>query len=160
MHRRIPRNQELVGLIVLLFAGALLLTVIARNAKAWPAPESLRTYSASASQDCAGRGAWKFGIWIDITQQDMIVISVYEAPSFESPVTFSFPSGAFNKHDAVLYRFGGIQESLSGKVEFFQAVQAITIEGRFNLQTPSGEQFIGKFKAEWGDVVINCDLLE
>ena len=160
MHRRIPRNPLFFGLIVLLFAGALLLTLIARNAQSWPSPESLRMYPASASQDCAGRGAWKFGVWIDITQQDVIVISIYETPSFESPVTFSFPSGAFNKHDAVLYRFGGIPDPLTGKVEFSQAVQAITIEGRFNLQTSRGEQFIGKFKAEWGDVVINCDLLE
>jgi hypothetical protein len=117
-------------------------------------------YFASASQDCTGRGAWKFGIWIDITQQDVIVISVYEAPSFESPVTFSFPSGSFNRHEAMIYRPGGLQEPLAGKVELSHAVQAIPTDGRFDLQTPGGEQFIGKFKAEWGDVIINCDLLE
>ena len=159
MHRRISRNQVFIGLIALLFAGALLLTLLARNTQSWPSPESLGMYSASATQDCIGGGAWKFGVWIDITQQDVIVISIYETPSFESPVTFSFPSGIFNRHDAVLYGPGGSQQALAGKVDFSQAVQAIPIEGRFNLQTPRGEQFTGKFKAEWSDVVINCDLL-
>ena len=63
MHRRIPRNPLFFGLMVFLFAGTLLLSLLARNLQSWPSQEALRTYSASAGQDCAGRGAWKFGVW-------------------------------------------------------------------------------------------------
>ena len=117
-------------------------------------------YSAYARQDCTEKGDWRFGVSITITQQDVIIISVYEQPGFEAAVTFSFPGGILTKHEAVLAGLGGKQEQLTGNVGFSQAVMSIPFAGRFNLSTAGGKQFIGKFGAEWGDVVMNCDLMK
>ena len=117
-------------------------------------------HPAYAKQECKEKGDWRFVVSITLGQQDVISISVNEPPSFESPVTFSFPGGIIRRREAVLSGRGGVQEKLSGKVDFSQAIMSIPMTGRFNLQTAGGKQFIGKFRAEWGDLVMNCDLMK
>jgi hypothetical protein len=161
MHRPTSRTQIVLAVIIVLWmADVALLTFVRRNPKPWPPQEPLRMYSAYAKQDCTEKGDWRFGVSINITQQDVIIISVYEQPGFESPVTLSFPGGITHKHEAVLAGMGMTQEKLDGKVEFSQLVMSIPFAGRFNLRTAGGKQFIGKFGAEWGDLVINCDFMK
>ena len=161
MHKRPSRIQIILAVIVLLWiADVALLSYVRRNPWPWPPQEPLPMYSAYAGQHCTAKGDWAFGVSISLTQREVISISINEAPSFESAVTFSFPGGILTKHEAVLAGLGGKQEQLTGKVEFSQAVMAIPMTGRFNLQTAGGKQLVGKFKAEWGDVVMNCDFMK
>jgi hypothetical protein len=88
----------------------------------------------------------------------VISISIEEAPSFESAVTFSFPGGILKKHEAVLSGLDGKKEQLTGR--FSRAIMSIPMAGRFNLETKGGKRFVGKFTAEWGDLVLNCDLMK
>jgi hypothetical protein len=161
VHRRFSRIQIILAVIIVLWiADVALLSIVRRNPGPWPPQELLPMYSAYANQGCTEKGDWKFEVSIIITQQDVIIISVSEQPGFESPVTFSFPDGITHKHVAVLAGMGMTQEKLDGKVEFSQAVMAIPFAGRFNLRTAGGKQFIGKFNAEWGDLVINCEFMK
>ena len=150
----------LAGIVLLWIADVALLGYVRRNPRPWPPQEPLTLYSAYAGQHCTAKGDGAFGVSITLTQRDVISISIEEPPSFESAVTFSFPGGILKKHEAVLSGMSGKQEQLTGKVEFSQAVMSIPMTGRFNLETKGGKRFVGKFTAEWGDLVLNCDLMK
>jgi hypothetical protein len=158
---RPSRIQIILAVIVVLWiADVALLGYVRRNPRPWPPQEPLPLYSAYAGQHCTAKGDGAFEVSITLTQRDVIVISIEQAPTFESAVTFSFPGGILKRHEAVLAGADGKQEQLTGKVEFSRAVMSIPMTGRFNLETTGGKRFIGKFTAEWGDLVMNCDLMK
>jgi hypothetical protein len=78
----------------------------------------LPLHSAYAGQHCTAKGDGAFGVSITLIQRDVISISIEEAPSFESAVTFSFPGGILKKHEAVLSGLDGKKEQLTGRVDF------------------------------------------
>jgi hypothetical protein len=133
-------------IVILWIADVALLSYVRRNPRPWPPPEPLPLYSAYAGQHCTAKGDWAFGVSITLTQRDVISISINEAPSFESAVTFSFPGGILKKHEAVLSGVGDTQENLMGKVEFSQAVMSTPMTGRFNLETTGGKRLSGSLR--------------
>ena len=47
-------------------------------------------------------------------------------------------------------------EMLNGDVKFKRVEEGIPVVGEFDLRSGNGNQYKGKFKAEWGNEIIMC----
>jgi hypothetical protein len=71
-------------------------------------------------------------------------------------VTFSFPDETMRDGNALLLRPAGFPEQLTGRVWFPRVDEGKPVEGRFSLTSESGQQFDGKFIAEWENQAVYC----
>ena len=86
----------------------------------------------------------------------IIDISIYHSPDIKLPVTFSFPDERMRDGNALLLLPVGLPEELTGKVWFQRVGEGKPVEGRFSLKSERGEQFEGKFIAEWENQAVYC----
>jgi hypothetical protein len=118
--------------------------------------ESIKVFDATINRDCAPWDGAAFTLSIPDGSGAFIDVSIWQSPDFIFPVTFSFPDQTGRVGNAVYRSADGSFEALSGKVFFWRVEQGIPVEGEFNLVTGAGQQFKGKFKANWGDFLALC----
>lgn len=117
--------------------------------------ESVQNFPATINRDCAPWDGSAFTVSIPIAES-VINISIYQLPGIRHPVTFSFPDEIMRDGIALLLLPVGSPERLTGKVSFQRVEQGEPVEGNFDLATEAGQQYKGKFKAEWGNVIAYC----
>ena len=115
----------------------------------------IQTYSATINHDCAPWDGSAFTVSIPL-QSSVINISIYQPPDIKRPATFSFPDETMRVGNVLLTLPIDRHEQLRGTVIFQHVEQGLPVEGRFDLITETGQQFQGKFIAEWGDEIIYC----
>lgn len=136
--------------VTLLIFGIAWLTFANRN------KEPIQVFPATINRDCAPWDGSAFTLSIPTEDGIIINISIWQSPDIKLPVTFSFPDETGQIGVAyVLPETDPLQE-LSGEVSFTRIEEGIPVEGVFNLENKSGEQYRGKFKAEWGNEVVYC----
>ena len=113
-------------------------------------------FPATINRDCAPWDGSAFTVSIPIRDGASITISIYQSPEITLPVTFSFPDETGRTGSTFLLLAVGAPEELNGKVSFPRIERDIPVEGKFNLFAETGEQFKGKFKAEWGNEIVMC----
>lgn len=139
----------LVGMIVLLL-GVAWYTIPGKNRAV------AQTFPATIQRDCAPWDGAAFTVHIPLQTANAISISIWQSPEIPSPRTFSLPDNTSQVGNASLMHSGGLPEQLSGTVSFSSVKQGIPTEGRFELSTESGQQFVGKFQAKWDDQIVLC----
>jgi hypothetical protein len=114
--------------------------------------------AATVDIDCgpADGPAFTISIPVEGAPGSMIMISIWQTPDFKLPVAFSFPDETGQVGNASYRLASGSSEQLSGQVSLKQVDQANPIEGQFDLTSESGEQFSGRFQANWGLMTIPC----
>jgi hypothetical protein len=115
-----------------------------------------QTFPATINRDCAPWDGSAFTILIPISDKANIAISIYQSPSIRRPMTFSFPDETMRVGNASLLFQDNSSQQLSGRVFFQHVEQGVLTEGKFDLHTETGEQFKGRFQAEWGNEVVMC----
>jgi hypothetical protein len=118
-------------------------------------PTPLQLFPAVIKRDCAPWDGSAFTISMPF-EESVINISIYRSPNIRLPVTFSIPDETVRDGNALLLRAAGFPEQLTGKVWFPYVDEGKTVEGRFSLTSESGQQFDGKFVAEWENQAVYC----
>ena len=139
-----------VGLIILLF-GITLVNFSVRDQT--PA----QIFPATVNRDCAPWDGSAFTVSVPIMPDGTkIDISIWQSPDIKFPVNFSFPDATGQVGNALLLLPVGLPEQLTGNVFFQRVDMENPVEGEFDLISENGEQFKGKFVAEWGNMVVYC----
>jgi len=114
--------------------------------------------AATVDRDCgpADGPAFTISIPVEGAPGSLIMISIWQSPDFKLPVTFSFPDETGQVGNASYRLASGSSEQLSGKISLQHVNQASPIEGQFNLTSEGGQQFSGRFEANWGLMTIPC----
>ena len=136
-----------IGLLIL---GIALFTFPARN------QQPAQILPATINRDCAPWDGIAFTISIPYDSTTVIYISLWQSPSFNFPVTFSFPDVTLRVGTAYSVMELDPLEELRGTVSFERVREGTPVEGRFRLTSARGEMFEGRFVAEWGDSVPMC----
>ena len=137
-------------------AVALLILGIAWFTYANRSEEPAPMFLATINRDCAPWDGSAFTLSIPAEDGTIIHISIWQSPDIKLPVTFSFPDQTGQIGTAYIRPELHPLQQLSGEVSFKRVEEGIPVEGAFNLETESGKQFKGRFKAEWGNEVVYC----
>jgi len=143
------RFAVIVVLLILIF-GIALLSFSTRN------QDPAQTFPATINRDCAPWDGAAFILSVSMRDENIISISIWQSPDIKVPVLFSFPGGARQLGNATYRSTSGEYEQLNGKVFFPRVNRESTVEGWFDLKNEAGEQFKGKFKAQWGNEIVYC----
>jgi hypothetical protein len=119
-------------------------------------PATVQTLPATINRDCAPWDGAAFTISIPLEIGTAINISIWQSPDIKFSKTFSFPDNTGEIGNAVHRSALDEYEQLSGKVFFSRVNMESPVEGEFDLKDEKGNQFKGKFKAEWSDQVVMC----
>jgi hypothetical protein len=146
-----PRTQFIVavGLIILLF-GITLVNFSVRDQT--PA----QIFPATVNRDCAPWDGSAFSVSVPMSDGTTIDISIWRSPDIKFPVNFSFPDATGQAGNALLLLPVGLPEQLTGNVFLKRVDMEYSVEGKFDLMNEIGEQFKGKFVAEWGNMAVYC----
>jgi hypothetical protein len=111
---------------------------------------------ATVNRDCAPWDGSAFTLSIPYNSITVIYISIWQAPDIKVPSRFTFPdeSGRIG-HAYILPELDSFIQ-LNGEVVFRQVEIGLPVEGEFDLSEGNGNQFKGKFIAEWGNEVAYC----
>jgi hypothetical protein len=83
-------------------------------------------------------------------------ISIWQAPAIRTPRTLPLPVGA-KLGGAVLQPPRGQVQLLQGSVTIDKGVPEAPVQGQFDLTTPQGVRYRGRFRAPWdGGVQARC----
>jgi hypothetical protein len=138
-----------IGLLILGLSIALF-TFSTRNQAA------TQIFAATINRDCAPWDGAAFTVSIPMDNGAIINISIWHAPDIKRPATFSFPDITGQVGNAAYLSPSGENEQLSGKISFQRVGDGNPVEGEFRFTSQRGEQFNGKFKAEWGNRIVMC----
>lgn len=122
---------------------------------ATPDQEPVQIFPATVNRDCAPWDGSAFKVSVPI-EESVIEISIYQSPEISRPVTFLFPDETMRDGNALLLLPSGFPEQLTGKVWFPRVDEGESVEGRFRLTSETGEQFEGRFIAEWENQTVYC----
>lgn len=136
-----------IGLLIL---GIAVFTFTTRN------QEPAQVYPATINRDCAPWDGAAFTVSIPMDNGAIINISIWQSPDIKRPATFSFPDETGQVGNTVYLQPSGEYEQLSGKISFQRVEEGKPVEGEFSFTSGRGEQFNGKFKAEWGNLTVMC----
>ena len=117
---------------------------------------AIQVFNATINRDCAPWDGAAFTVSIPYDSGSVINISIWQSPDIKLPVSFSFPDETGQVGNAVYLLASGEYKQLSGEVSFSRVVEGSPVEGEFNFTSEKGEQFKGKFKANWGDEIVMC----
>lgn len=117
--------------------------------------DSLQVFPATINRDCAPWDGAAFRVAIPM-EESVLDISIFQAPAIKHRAAFSLQEGTGSVVDAFLLLSDGSHQQLSGKVIFRRVEEGIPVEGEYHFGTASGEQFTGRFRAEWGDEIVYC----
>lgn len=115
--------------------------------------DTAQVFPATINRDCAPWDGAAFTVSIPLNGLVMD-ISVYQSPDIRFPITFSFPDQTTGRAMTILQV--GLPEELSGSVTFQRVEQRSPVEGKFDLVTNTGQQYKGRFIAEWGNETEYC----
>ena len=138
-----------IGLIILVL-GIAWYTFSTRNL------QPVQVFTATINRDCAPWDGSAFTVSIPYDSGSVINISIWQSPDIKLPVSFSFPDETGQVGNAAYWSLSGEYEQLSGKVSFQRVGERSPVEGEFSFTSEKGEQFKGKFKANWGDEIVMC----
>lgn len=145
-----PRNRFLLIVTALaLILGIALVTFLGRD------EEPAQVYPATINRDCAPWDGAAFTVSIPLDNGG-IQVSIYQSPELSLPATFTFPDETLMEGSALLLVPVAMPEPLSGRVTFQRVERGIPVEAMFDLITQTGQEFKGKFRAEWGNEVVYC----
>jgi hypothetical protein len=146
-----PQTQFLiaVGLIILIL-GITWYTFPGRNQK------PTQVFPATIYKDCAPWDGAAFIVYITLNNGAILHISIWQAPDIKLPVKFTFPDETGQIGFAYILPYVDPLQQQRGEVSFWRVKEGSPVEGEFNFRTESGEQYKGKFKAEWGNEVVYC----
>ena len=153
MHRHLCMMKSRTFLVIaigLLILGTALFTFSRRN------QEPVQVFPAKINRDCAPWDGAAFTISFRYDPITTITISIWQSPSFTFPVTFSFPDETMRV--GIAYSLPELDplEELTGKVTFWRVEEGSPVEGEFNFTSSRGEDFRGKFEAQWGEEIVYC----
>ena len=112
-------------------------------------------FPATIQRDCAPWDGSAFTVSIPIAKS-VLRISIYQSPDIKLPATFKFPDNTGRVGNAVLILPASSPAPLTGKVSFQRVEPGMPVQGEFHLLTEMGEQFNGKFTAEWNEQPVYC----
>ena len=138
-----------IGLIILVL-GIAWYTFSTRNL------QPVQVFTATINRDCAPWDGSAFTVSIPYDSGSVINISIWQSPDIKLPVTFSLPDETGQVGNAVYLSASGEYEQLSGKVLFHRVGEEMPVEGDFTFTSERGEQFKGRFVAEWGNLIAMC----
>lgn len=118
--------------------------------------EPEQVFPATVNRDCAPWDGGAFTISIPMDNGIIIHVSIWQSPEIKLPVRFSFPDESGQIGSAYILTELDPLQQLSGEVSFRRVEEGIPVEGEFDLKTESGQQFRGRFKAEWGNEIVYC----
>jgi hypothetical protein len=136
-------------LIMITFGGVWLFYTLEDQAPA-------QTFPATINRDCAPWDGSAFTVSISVSDKANIAISIYQSPSIKLPVVYSFPDETMRVGNALLLFQDNSSQQLSGTVSFQRVEEGVLTEGKFNLFAETGEQFKGRFQAEWENQIVMC----
>jgi hypothetical protein len=113
-------------------------------------------FPATVSRDCAPTDGSAFTVRISLDNSDLIDISIWQSPNIPLAVTFFFPDNTARIGNAILIHPIGLPNVLSGKVRFQRVDQNQNVAGEFDLFDEFGNQFRGRFEAEWDHRIALC----
>jgi hypothetical protein len=113
-------------------------------------------FKASVNRDCAPWDGMAYTITIPYRASSVINVSIWQAPDFHFPATYSFPDSSSRVGTAIYLSRSDSAQSLNGKITLQPFEVGSPIHGRFNFTSEDGEQFKGSFKAEWGNQIALC----
>jgi hypothetical protein len=113
-------------------------------------------FPATINRDCAPWDGSAFTVSIPSSERTIINVSIWQSPDIKLPATFSFPDETGQIGFAYILTEPDHIQELVGEVSFSRVEEEIPVEGEFNLTNESGEQFRGRFKADWGNQVVYC----
>ena len=113
-------------------------------------------FEATVNHDCAPWDGTAYTITIPYQAGPVIVVSIWKSPDFPFPVTYSFPDASGGVGTAILQSPLDSFQQLNGKITLQPFETGSPMEGRFNFTSEDGGQFIGNFKAEWGNQIALC----
>ena len=143
------RTQFFIAVILLIFGIA---WFTFSNQKREPE----EAFLATVNRDCAPWDGGAFTVFIPTDDGIIIHISIWQSPEIKLPVRFAFPDESRQIGSAYILTELDPLQQLSGNVSFRRVEEGIPVEGEFDLTTESGQQFKGRFKAEWGNEVVYC----
>ena len=138
-----------IGLLIFLF-GIAWLTFSTRNR------EPAQVFPATVNRDCAPWDGSAFTVSIPYDSESVINISIWQSPDIKLPVTFSFPDETGRVGNAVYLSPSGEYEQLSGKVSFSRVGEGSPVKGEFSFTSERGQEFKGRFTAEWENLIAMC----
>jgi hypothetical protein len=115
-----------------------------------------QVFPATINRDCAPWDGAAFTMSVQYDPSTMITIAIWKSPSFAFPAAFSFPDQSMRVGTAYSLTELDPPEELTGTVTFWRVEAGIPVEGSFHFAAESGEQFEGKFRAEWGNQMAYC----
>ena len=118
--------------------------------------EDLAVLSATVNRDCAPWDGSAFTVLIPYNASTNILISIWQSPDIKLPVKYTFPDESMRAGNAIFQSPSGEYEQLTGRVSFLRVDRERPVQGDFDLRDESGNQFRGKFIAEWGNEVAYC----
>jgi hypothetical protein len=146
-----PRTQFFIAIgLIILILGITWISFSRRD------QEPMQTLQATINRDCAPWDGSAFTVSVPMKDGTIIYISIWQSPDISLPVTFSFPDETGQIGFAYILPELDPLQQLSGEVFFLRVNAEGPVEGRFDLKDHSGKQFIGKFKAEWGNGTAMC----
>jgi hypothetical protein len=140
----------------LLLATGLLVLVIALFTFQGRDQEAVQVFAATINRDCAPWDGAAFTMSVSYDTGTVLSISIWQAPEINFPFTISLSGdGEKNGYAYILQELGPFIQ-LHGNI-FFQRVNTKEpVQGNFDLTDENGNQFSGKFIAEWRNEVIYC----
>ena len=118
--------------------------------------EPAQVFPAKVNRDCAPWDGSAFTVKIPRNNGTIIDISIWQSPEIKLPATFSFPDDLGQVGNAILIHPVGLPEQLTGTAFFWRVDQSSPVEGRFDFTSENGEQFQGRFEAEWMNEIVMC----
>ena len=145
------RTQFLIGMgVIIVMTGIALFTFLTRN------QQPGQIFPATVNRDCAPWDGPAFTVSIPYDSASTIMISIWQSPDRLFPSTFSFPDETGWVGNAIRVTSSDEYEQLIGKVILGRVEQGTPVKGEFRLRAESGEQFRGKFEAQWGNEMVYC----
>ncbi len=114
----------------------------------WERQEATPVFPATIHRDCTPSDGAAFTISIRIAKS-LIGISIYQSPDLKLPATFSFPDDTGRVGNALRVLPATWPDQLIGKISFQRVEPDMPVTGEFDFLTDMGDQFKGKFIAEW-----------
>ena len=118
--------------------------------------ESEQIFPATINRDCAPWDGAAFTVRMPLNDEDVIDISIWQAPDIKFSKTFSFPDNTGQVGNASLIDPAGSYEQLTGEVWFKGVSEGQTVAGGFRLKSERGEVFEGRFAAAWEGQIALC----
>ena len=118
--------------------------------------EVAQVFPATINRDCAPWDGSAFTVSIRSSEGTILNVSIWQSPDIKLPITFSFPDETGQIGFAYILTEPDHLQELGGEVSFSRVEEEIPVEGEFKLTNESGEQFRGKFRADWDHQVVYC----